>query len=92
MKPSELSTIDLLMQLCEESAELCQATAKFVRLVRGTNPSPHTPDDYLPHLVEEMADVQCAMDALFEQKPHIKGLVDEMCDAKMQRWTERLSQ
>ena len=91
MEPSELDSVDLLLQFNEESGELIQAVAKLVRKERGTNPTPVTSRECVQALVEELADVSLVLDVLAEHWGVDPDAVDLVKYLKRARWQERLS-
>ena len=82
---SRLSTRALYEQLAEESAELCQAALKAIRVGYQENPTPVTPEQAGHALVEELFDVLIVADVL--------GLIPGAApddEPKIIRWAERL--
>lgn len=59
-----IGTAAVLEQLAEESAELAQAALKLARKLRGVNPTPKTEQECWNALLEEIADVQVAVEQL----------------------------
>lgn len=49
----------ILAQLAEEASELAQAALKLRRALDGTNPTPKSVEECLENIQEEMADVFC---------------------------------
>ena len=92
MEPSELSSVDLLLQFSEESGELIQAISKLIRKERGTNPTPVSANECRNHLIEEIADVAVVLDALVEHWGIDPESIETTMLLKGARWTERLSQ
>lgn len=85
-----LTADDLLIQAAEEAAELTHALMKYCRVLRGVNPSPLSLAEARERLIEEIADVNVANDALM-RKLGITG--DEVADvesAKIERWERRI--
>ena len=81
---------DLLIQLAEEAAELAQAVSKYHRAIRGTNPTPMSQHDARLALVEEVADVNVAAEAV---RMKLGILCDEIAiveDEKIERWKKRI--
>ena len=81
---------DLLIQLAEEAAELAQAASKYHRTIRGTNPTPMSQCDARLALVEEVADVNVAAEAV---RMKLGILCDEIAiveDEKIERWKKRI--
>ena len=82
---SRLSNRALLEQLAEESAELCQAALKAIRVGCNENPTPLTIEQAGKNLAEELFDVLIVADIL--------GVVPGIApndDPKVIRWAERL--
>ena len=75
----------LYAMLAEEAAELAHAACKAFRYTEGSNPTPLTPDDIAAKLTEELSDVMLVTNIL--------GMYpdEDIMQAKMQRWEERLS-
>lgn len=81
---------DLLIQLSEEASELAQAASKYHRVIRGTNPTPVTPTVARYALIEELADVNVAAEAV---RMKLCILCDEIAaveDEKIERWKKRI--
>lgn len=81
---------DLLIQLAEEAAELAQAASKYHRAIRGTNPTPVSQCDARLALIEEVADVNVAAEAV---RMKLGILCDEIAiveDEKIERWKKRI--
>lgn len=91
MEPSELSSVDLLLQFSEESGELIQAISKLIRKERGNNPTPATLDECRQKLVEELADVCVVLDAVAEHWEIAFQDLDNTIQTKTARWQERLN-
>ena len=87
---AKVSQTSRLMQVAEECAELIQAAAKYVRIEAGDNPSPVSRDEALRSLVEEIADVRNAIEALRLDDVLPSGAVEEVERAKLERWFERV--
>ena len=75
----------LYAMLAEEAAELAHAACKAFRYTEGSNPTPLTSDDIYDMLIEEFSDVALIADIL-SIRPD-----EDIMQAKMQRWEERLS-
>ena len=75
----------LYAMLAEEAAELAHAACKAFRYTEGSNPTPLTSDDIYDMLIEEFSDVALIADILGIH-PN-----EDIMQAKMQRWEERLS-
>lgn len=87
---STLTLDDLLIQLAEEAAELAQAAAKYYRVTHGTNPSPVSLQDTRDALVEEIADVNVAAEAVRRKMGISCDEIAEVEDAKIDRWRRRV--
>lgn len=74
----------LYEQLAEESAELAQASLKYLRAVGNGNPTPVSIDEALSNLVEEAGDVYLCM-TVVNLYVH-----SEQLDKKLERWYERV--
>ena len=87
----ELITLDdLLIQLTEETGELTKAAAKYNRVARGANSSPVSLQDARDALVEEIADVNVAAEAVRRKMGISCDEIAEVEDAKIERWRRRL--
>ena len=75
----------LYAMLAEEAAELAHAACKAFRYTEGSNPTPLTSDDIYDMLIEEFSDVALIADILGIHPD------EDIMNAKMQRWEERLS-
>ena len=84
-----LSVNDVYLQMCEESSELSQASAKMVRVLNNTNPTPVTYSEALNNFLEEMADVLVCWDVLVNRVN--KEKVNSLKQYKLSRWANRLS-
>ena len=84
-----LSVNDVYLQMCEESSELSQASAKMVRVLNNTNPTPVTYSEALTNFLEEMADVLVCWEVLVNRVN--KEKVSSLKEYKMSRWANRLS-
>lgn len=80
----------MLEQLGEEGAELCQASLKLARKLRGDNPTPKLERDCLGDLVEEIADVLLCIDLLVEAGLVSHEAIDSIMMQKRGRWNKRL--
>ena len=81
---------DLLLQLSEEASELAQAVSKYHRVIRGKNPSPVSQNDARLAIIEELADVNVAAEAV---RMKLCILCDEIAaveDEKIERWKKRI--
>ena len=75
----------LYAMLAEEAAELAHAACKAFSYTEGSNPTPLTSDDIYDMLIEEFSDVALITDILGIHPD------EDIMNAKMQRWEERLS-
>ena len=75
----------LYAMLAEEAAELAHAACKAFRYTEGSNPTPLTSDAIYDMLIEEFSDVALIADILGIHPD------EDIMQAKMQRWEERLS-
>ena len=66
---NKLTLDDLLIQAAEEASELAQALTKYYRVTHGSNPTPVTLDAARNALIEEIADVNVAVNALDMKTP-----------------------
>ena len=87
---SLLTLDDLLIQLAEEAAELAQAATKYYRVTHQSNPTPVTLQDSRDALIEEIADVDVAVDALRRKMGITCDEISEVEDAKIERWRRRV--
>ena len=80
----------VLRQLAEESAELCQAALKLVRVMN--NETPVTQADAQNHLLEEIADVEVMLNVLKSAVLNDRGVgkVSEIYRRKEARMIERM--
>lgn len=81
----------LLMQLAEECGELTQAVGKYYRATHDYNPTPVMLADALDKLVEEIADVNVAAEAVRMKLDICCEQIAEVEDAKIERWRRRVS-
>ena len=87
--PSDLSEEALLEQLIEGCGELTKACAKRLRIIRGENFTPVTPEENERNLEEECNDVYLCIDVLSEKKHLLNhGIYIE----KKQRWITRINE
>lgn len=88
---ARLSASALLGQLGEETAELGKAALKLQRVLMNENPTPVTMEEALDALIEEIADVICAMDVVMH-KLHInlEVVVEPIIEEKAARWADRV--
>lgn len=85
-----LSTDDLLVQAAEEASELVQALTKYYRAMHGTNPTPITVAEARKSLIEEIADVNVAVEAVRLKLGISCDDIAEVEVAKIERWERRL--
>lgn len=80
---------ELLALLAEECTELAHAALKL-RRVRAPedNPTPVTEEEARKKLIEEVADVQCVLQQLFEIDDWMRAA--DVIEMKMERWVSRL--
>ncbi len=86
-----LTVDDLLIQAAEEAAELAQALTKYYRVLHGMNPSPVSLTEAREHLIEEIADVNVANNALMRKIGITGDAVAEVESAKIERWERRIN-
>lgn len=86
----KLSDEELLLQLAEECAELGKAALKLRRVYDGKNPTPVKRSDASKNLFEEVADVTLCIKVLGLDTPVMLRTVEEICEAKLDRWQQRL--
>ena len=87
----KLGARERLEVLAEEAAELNQAALKMIRAYRmggAVNPTPVTAKEALENLVEEVADVELAVETLGLYVN--RGRIEEIKEEKRSRWIERL--
>lgn len=84
----KLYTVDIILQLAEETSELSAAAAKWVRIVEGRNPTPVSYTAAWMNLLEEIADVQNCIDCILCTKD--RAIVQAMAKSKLTRWADRL--
>ena len=84
----------ILEQLIEEAGELIQASAKRLRIMRGTNPTPITYKENTESLQEEIADVQLCIDLVIQamnyDNTETQKNIELTKQRKLSRWLERL--
>lgn len=81
-----IKLVALYEQLAEECAELCQATLKMTRSLRGDNPTPIKWDEARKAIEEEYTDVELCADILgLKSNPYI-------ATEKLDRWVERIKE
>lgn len=93
-----LPKTEILAQLAEEASELAQAALKLRRALDDTNPTPKSVAECEANLMEELADVTNAIDALFDSwfGSNIKSESEfwdaehEIEESKYKRWLFRL--
>lgn len=80
----------VLRQLAEESAELCQAALKAVRVMHGETPVTQT--EAQDHLLEEMVDVNVMLNIMLDAVLNDRGLqrIREIRTKKETRMIERM--
>ena len=86
-------------QLAEECAELTRACLKLIRAETHENPCNVTVDKAVDDIVEEISDVEVAMDALIKDiqssamvRPDydIYDRISEIAEKKIARWNQRI--
>lgn len=88
----KLGARERLEVLAEEAAELSQAALKMIRAYRmggAVNPTPVTAKEAVENLVEEVADVELAVEALGLCYMN-RGKIEKIKEEKRNRWLERL--
>lgn len=90
MKIQDLKEEILLLQLAEECSELSQACTKMIRKIDGTNPAPKSLKDLRKGLMEEIADVDNAIDEVEEKLGLSFDEITGICEEKKTRWQNRL--
>ena len=83
---SRVCTIELLLGLAEESAELTQAALKLRRVFDGNSPTPKTEEECINNLYEEIADTLLFIDVLQINMSYIEQIKEQ----KIDRWIARL--
>ena len=81
---------DILLGLAEECSELSAAALKLVRAIEGKTPKPK--DICTQNFLEEFADVECVMVTIANAPWFREDVVDDIYDAKVERWRKRLEQ
>lgn len=89
---AKVSQTSRLMQVAEEAAELIQAAAKLARIKAGDNPAAVSREQAMQNLVEEIADVKIAIDALQLDDILPNRAVEEVEREKLDRWFERVKE
>ena len=92
-----ITKVDQLLQIAEEASELSAAAAKYVRVLRGINPSPVSCTKACEKTAEEIADVLVALNvfgAIRIDSEHMRITVDsrifETMREKTARWASRI--
>lgn len=93
-----LPKTEILAQLAEEASELAQAALKLRRALDGTNPTSKSVAECEANLMEEFADINNAINALydawfgddFNSEREFWDAEREIEDAKYKRWLSRL--
>ena len=81
---------DTLLGLAEECSELSAAALKLVRAIEGKTPKPK--DICMQNFLEEFADVECMMMVIMNADWFDPNAVDDIYNAKIERWRKRLRQ
>ena len=93
---SKLSREDILCQLAEEAAELSQAALKLRRVITGTNPTITSYYDAVGNLLEEIADVIVAEQAVIQAGTKVSvelgKIIANNIEEKTARWAQRLKE
>lgn len=84
-----LSLDDLLIQLAEEASELAQALTKYYRVIHASNPTPVSLAEAREAIVEEIADVNVAAEALRLKLMISCDDIAEVEAKKIERWRRR---
>ena len=86
-----LNNTALLGQLAEETAELGKAALKLQRVLMNENPTPVTMEEALDALIEEIADVICAMEIVMRKLDiNLVEDVEPIIEGKAERWADRV--
>lgn len=81
----------LLEQLAEECTELAKAALKLARYTRNENPTPITRGQAVENLVEEIADVNICINAVWANEIVSPDDIEKEEQFKMARITQRLA-
>lgn len=87
---ARLPVTELLAQLAEEAAELEHAALKLRRVIDGRNYTPVAYSPAVANLLEEIADINVALDAVDFYLHLDRGKIVIIRDEKQARWAERL--
>lgn len=87
---NKLTLDDLLIQAAEEASELAQALTKYYRVLHHANPTPVTLAQAREAIVEEIADVNVAVEALRLKLGISCDDIAEVEAAKIERWRRRI--
>lgn len=82
---------ELLCQMAEEAAELCQAAMKYRRKMGNVNPTTISWIEAEENLLEEIADVMLLADLLLFGLSYEWQRIEEIKMFKANRWVERLT-
>lgn len=85
----KLDTVEILLQLAEEAAELGHAALKLRRAIYSKNPTPVSIEDATNNLIEEVGDVMNCLRLMPFSKEDC-NLIDSQASEKMERWARRL--
>ena len=92
-----LPHVDVVLQIAEEAAELSAAAAKYVRVLRGINPSPLSCTQACENVAEEIADVLVTLNVFGainvnadEMRITIDSRIFQTMAEKTERWAGRL--
>lgn len=86
---SRLTLDDLLIQAAEEASELAQALTKYYRVIHASNPTPVSLAEAREAIVEEIADVNVAAEALRLKLMISCDDIAEVEAKKIERWRRR---
>lgn len=81
---------DLLFQLAEEATELAQVVAKYYREAHGVKPSLASMQNARDALVEEIAEINVAAEAVRRKLGIACDEIAEAEDAKIESWRGRV--
>ena len=92
-----ITKVDQLLQIAEEASELSAAAAKYVRVLRGINPSPLSCTQACENVAEEIADVLVTLNVFGainvnadEMRITIDSRIFQTMAEKTERWAGRL--
>lgn len=82
---------ELLCQMAEEAAELCQAAMKYRRKMGNVNPTTISWKKVEENLLEEIADVMLLAELLLWDDSSAWERIEEIKKFKANRWIKRLT-